>query len=158
MQALTQKRATHKKLDSRDGNGYPLPHLPHTMNTYPQYSIGEKGERPWGAWCVLDMQPHTVVKRLYLIPGGRISLQRHRHRSERWVVLQGVATVRRGAEEIRLDKGESAIIPSGTIHRLSNDQEEPLEVLEVQIGDLLSEEDIERFTDDYGRADATEAE
>lgn len=127
------------------------------METYPQYSIGEQGERPWGSWCVLDMQPHTVVKRLYLIPGGRISLQRHRHRSERWVVLQGEATVRCGEEVLHLSKGESAIIPSGTIHRLSNEQAEPLEVLEVQIGDVLSEEDIERFTDDYGRANTAEA-
>lgn len=128
------------------------------MNAYPQYTVGEQGERPWGSWCVLDMQPNTVVKRLYLVPGGRISLQRHRHRSERWVVLKGAATVLCGEELIHLSKGESAIIPSGCIHRLSNEQSEPLEVLEVQIGDLLSEEDIERFTDDYGRADDTEAE
>ena len=128
------------------------------MNSYPQYSIGEQGERPWGSWCVLDMQPNTVVKRLYLVPGGRISLQRHRHRSERWVVLKGAATVLCDNETIHLTKGESAIIPSGAIHRLSNDQREPLEVLEVQIGDLLSEEDIERFTDDYGRVDGASAE
>lgn len=127
------------------------------MNTYPQYTVGERGERPWGSWCVLDMQPYTVVKRLILVPGGRISLQRHNHRSERWVVLKGVATVLCDNETICLGKGESAIIPSGAIHRLSNDQEEALEVLEVQIGDLLSEEDIERFTDDYGRVEAESA-
>lgn len=123
------------------------------MNDYPQYTVGETGERPWGSWCVLDIQPNTVVKRLYLVPGGRISLQRHHHRSERWVVLKGAATVLCEAETIHLAKGESAIIPSGAIHRLSNEQDEALEVLEVQIGDLLSEEDIERFSDDYGRSD-----
>lgn len=123
------------------------------MSEYPQYSVGETGERPWGSWCVLDMQPNTVVKRLYLVPGGRISLQRHLHRSERWVVLKGMATVQCNEETIFLNKGESAIIPGGAIHRLSNEQTEPLEVLEVQIGDLLSEEDIERFSDDYGRSD-----
>lgn len=128
------------------------------MSTYPEYSIGETGERPWGSWCVLDVQPHTVVKRLQLVPGGRISLQRHQHRSERWVVLKGAAAVQCDSKLIHLAKGESAIIPSGAIHRLSNEQNELLEVLEVQIGDLLSEKDIERFTDDYGRVESLSAE
>lgn len=69
------------------------------------------------------------------------------------MVLNGAATVLCDEKTIHLSKGESFIIPSGSIHRLSNEQQEPLEVLEVQIGDLLSEEDIERFTDDYGRAE-----
>lgn len=127
------------------------------MNTYPHYTIGEESARPWGSWCVLDMQQNTVVKRLVLVPGGRISLQRHKHRSERWIVLKGAATIRCGREILLLTSGDSVFIPSGTMHRLSNEQKEPLEVLEVQIGDVLSEEDIERFTDDYGRVDESES-
>ena len=62
--------------------------------SFTTYTVGEKGERPWGTWQVLDLQSHVVVKKLLLVPGGRISLQRHNFRSERWIVTEGVATVR----------------------------------------------------------------
>lgn len=115
------------------------------------YNVGEKGVRPWGEWQVLDMQPHVVVKRLLLRPGGRISLQRHQHRTERWIVTAGVATVVCDNNLMHLNVGESIMIPSGSIHRLSNNGTAPLALIEVQIGNYLSEEDIERFSDDYGR-------
>lgn len=117
------------------------------------YYVGEKGTRPWGEWQVLDLQSHVVVKRLLVYPGERLSLQRHQYRTERWIVTEGVATVRCDNNRMHLNVGESIMIPSGSIHRLSNQGTEPLALIEVQIGSYLSEEDIERFSDDYGRID-----
>lgn len=117
------------------------------------YHVGEKGTRPWGEWQVLDLQSHVVVKKLLVYPGGRISLQRHRCRTERWIVTEGVATVSCDGNIVHLNVGESILIPCGSIHRLSNQGTVPLALIEVQIGSYLSEEDIERFTDDYGRVE-----
>ncbi|MDO5472893.1 MAG: phosphomannose isomerase type II C-terminal cupin domain [Akkermansia sp.] len=117
------------------------------------YSVGETGERPWGQWQVLDLQSHVVVKKLLVLPGGRISLQRHNHRTERWTVTEGVATVRLDDVVTRLKVGQSIMIPCGSLHRLSNEGDVPVSLIEIQIGDFLSEEDIERFKDDYGRVD-----
>lgn len=117
------------------------------------YSVGETGERPWGQWQVLDLQSHVVVKKLLVFPGGRISLQRHNHRTERWTVTEGVATVRLDDVVTRLKVGQSIMIPCGSLHRLSNEGEVPVSLIEIQIGDFLSEDDIERFKDDYGRVD-----
>lgn len=116
------------------------------------YHVGETGECPWGDWQVLDLQSHVVVKKLNVVPGGRISLQRHAHRSERWIVTEGVATVRNDDVVTQVRVGQSVFIPCGSLHRLSNEGEKPLSVIEIQIGDYLSEDDIERFSDDYGRA------
>ena len=121
---------------------------PHTT-----YHVGETGDCPWGEWQVLDLQSRVVVKKLRVLPGGRISLQRHEHRTERWVITEGEATVRCDDVVTRLKVGQSVIIPQGSLHRLSNEGEVPLCVIEIQIGDFLSEEDIERFSDDYGRAE-----
>ena len=117
------------------------------------YHVGEKGTRPWGEWQVLDLQSHVVVKKLLVYPGGRISLQRHEPRTERWIVTEGVATVRCDNNIMHLNVGESIMIPRGSIHRLSNQGTAPVALIEVQIGNYLSEEDIERFNDDYGRVD-----
>lgn len=117
------------------------------------YHVGEKGTRPWGEWQVLDLQSHVVVKKLLVYPGGRISLQRHQHRTERWIVTEGVATVRCDNNIMHLSVGESIMIPCGSMHRLSNQGTAPVALIEVQIGNYLSEEDIERFNDDYGRVD-----
>ena len=84
------------------------------------YYVGEKGTRPWGEWQVLDLQSHVVVKKLLVYPGGRISLQRHQHRTERWIVTEGVAKVRCDNNVMHLSVGESIVIPSGSLHRLSN--------------------------------------
>ncbi|MBQ2379465.1 MAG: phosphomannose isomerase type II C-terminal cupin domain [Akkermansia sp.] len=121
--------------------------------SFTTYTVGEKGERPWGTWQVLDLQSHVVVKKLLLIPGGRISLQRHNFRSERWIVTEGVATVRLDDVVTKLKVGQSINIPCGSLHRLSNDGDVDLALIEIQMGDFLSEEDIERFKDDYGRVD-----
>ena len=117
------------------------------------YHVGEKGTRPWGEWQVLDLQSHVVVKKLLVFPGGRISLQRHKYRTERWIVTEGVATVLCDNNLLHLNVGESMMIPCGCMHRLSNQGTKPLALIEVQIGDYLSEDDIERFNDDYGRVD-----
>ena len=121
--------------------------------SYTTYKVGEQGERPWGRWQVLDLQSHVVVKKLLVYPGERLSLQRHQHRTERWIVTEGVATVRCDNNLMHLSVGESIMIPSGSMHRISNKGTEPLALIEVQIGSYLSEEDIERFSDDYGRID-----
>ncbi len=117
------------------------------------YTIGETGTRPWGEWQVLDLQSHVVVKKLLVYPGGRISLQRHKYRTERWIVTAGVATVSCDNNVMHLNVGESIMIPCGSMHRLSNQGTAPLALIEVQMGSYLSEDDIERFTDDYGRID-----
>lgn len=121
--------------------------------SYTTYQVGDRGVRPWGEWQVLDLQSHVVVKKIFVRPGGRISLQRHQHRTERWIVTEGVATVLCEGAVTHLRVGESTIIPCRSIHRLSNESNTPLALIEVQMGDYLSEEDIERFNDDYGRAD-----
>ena len=123
------------------------------QSSFQTYRVGEAGERPWGQWRVLDIQPNVVVKKLFLNPHSRISLQRHQYRSERWIVINGTATVRCGDDTVQLGVGESASIPCGSIHRLSNETAEPLCLIEIQLGEVLSEEDIERFNDDYGRTE-----
>lgn len=115
------------------------------------YHVGETGTRPWGQWQVLDLQSHVVVKKLLVVPGGRLSLQKHNHRTERWTVTEGVATVRLDDVETRLRVGQSIMIPCGSLHRLCNEGDKDLALIEIQIGDFLSEDDIERFRDDYGR-------
>lgn len=117
------------------------------------YHVGEQGTRPWGEWQVLDLQSHVVVKKLLVYPGGRLSLQRHQYRTERWIVTEGVATVQCDKNLMHLNVGESIMIPCGSMHRLSNLGTAPLALIEVQIGNYLSEDDIERFNDDYGRID-----
>ncbi len=107
--------------------------------------------RPWGSYQPTDSSEGFQVKRLILNPGASISLQRHRHRSEHWVVVRGTAEVTRGEEVFELRANESTHIPVGTVHRLRNPGEEPLHIVEVQCGDYLGEDDIERFEDVYGR-------
>jgi mannose-1-phosphate guanylyltransferase/mannose-6-phosphate isomerase len=108
--------------------------------------------RPWGYFESIDEGTGYQVKRLMLKPGARISLQRHRRRAEHWVVVAGRAKVTRDAEEAVLGPNQSTYIPLGTRHRLENVGDEPLLVIEVQSGDYLGEDDIERFDDDYRRS------
>jgi len=110
-------------------------------------------ERAWGNFISIDRGDGYQVKRLTLIPGKRISLQKHLHRSEHWVVVSGVAKVTLGEDDIILNKNESTYIPVGSIHRLENCGKIPLEIIEVQVGEYLGEDDIERFDDDFGRVD-----
>ena len=107
--------------------------------------------RPWGSYIQLDQGPTHLCKRIVVDAGHSLSLQRHRHRSEHWVVVRGQAEVRIGDEMRRLEANESVYIPQGTIHSLHNPGDEELEIIEVQTGQTLSEDDIERLEDNYGR-------
>ena len=107
--------------------------------------------RPWGSYTVLEEQPRFQIKRITVSPGAKLSLQMHHHRHEHWVVVTGTAKVTNGDEEILLHENQSTYIPSGTMHRLENPGVISLELIEVQNGSYLGEDDIVRFEDVYGR-------
>ncbi|AHF79530.1 mannose-1-phosphate guanylyltransferase/mannose-6-phosphate isomerase [Thermococcus paralvinellae] len=107
--------------------------------------------RPWGSYTVLEEGDRYKIKRLTVLPGKKLSLQMHYHRSEHWVVVRGTAKVIVGDKEILLRPGESTFIPAGVKHRLENPGKVVLEVIETQIGEYLGEDDIVRFQDDFGR-------
>ena len=113
--------------------------------------VGEKGERPWGFYLVLLDSETFKVKLLVVRPGKRLSLQRHRRRSEHWHLVQGEALVTRDREQIRLVAGDSIDIPLGASHRIENTGTLAAVVAEVQTGEYFGEDDIERFEDDFGR-------
>ncbi len=108
-------------------------------------------QRPWGAFWSLDRGAAHQVKRILVNPKGRLSLQFHHHRAERWVVTQGTATVTVDDAVMKIMPGGVVIIPKGAIHRLENLTESPVEIIEVQMGDYLGEDDIVRLDDDYNR-------
>lgn len=108
-------------------------------------------DRPWGSFFILDETESTKVKRLLVNPGQRLSLQSHKHRDEHWVVVRGVATVTLDAETRDLRYGEHVFVKRGTRHRIACTGAEPVELIEVQTGDSFEEEDIVRYSDDYGR-------
>ena len=107
--------------------------------------------RPWGSFTVLDEDIGYKVKRISVNSGHKLSLQFHRHRSEHWTVVQGKATVTVGREIKKLKVNESVYIPVKEKHALANEGEELLQLIEVQIGDYLEEDDIVRLEDRYGR-------
>ena len=107
--------------------------------------------RPWGWYDSLDSGDRFQVKRIVVNPGASLSLQMHHHRAEHWIVVRGTAEVRRGDEVFLLGENESTYIPLGTTHRLFNPGRLPLEIIEVQSGSYLGEDDIVRFEDKYGR-------
>ncbi len=107
--------------------------------------------RPWGSYTVLKEDEGYKVKKVLVNPGQSLSLQRHRHRSEHWVVVKGEALVTVGEERMVLGPNQSAYVPKGALHRLENATDEILEIIEVQVGDYVGEDDIERFEDRYGR-------
>lgn len=111
-----------------------------------------KVNRPWGSYTVLEEDPEGFkLKRIEVVPGARLSLQSHAHRSEHWVVVSGTATVTNGDEVITVHKNQSTYIPIGAKHRLENRGKEPLHIVEIQVGDYLGEDDIQRYEDNYGR-------
>lgn len=112
-----------------------------------------KVHRPWGSFESLETRAGFQVKRLSIKPGAKLSLQRHQHRAEHWVIVTGVARVTRDEEVFDLKPNESTFIPKKTKHRLENPGEEMLEVIEVQVGTYLGEDDIERFEDIYNRTE-----
>jgi mannose-1-phosphate guanylyltransferase/mannose-6-phosphate isomerase len=110
-----------------------------------------KVHRPWGSYDALESGERFQVKRIIVEPGAALSLQMHYHRAEHWVVVRGTARVTRGEETFLLTENESTYIPPGTKHRLENPGKLPLELIEVQSGAYLGEDDIVRFEDAYGR-------
>lgn len=108
--------------------------------------------RPWGAYDSIDNGARFQVKRITVKPGATLSLQMHHHRAEHWIVVSGTAEVTRGDEVILLSENQSTYIPLGVTHRLKNPGKLPLELIEVQSGSYLGEDDIVRFEDSYGRA------
>lgn len=106
--------------------------------------------RPWGSYTLLEENKYKI-KRITVKPGKRLSLQRHYHRSEHWIVVSGTARITVDGKEILLRQGESTFVPAGSLHRIENPGKIPLEIIEVQIGEYLEEDDIERFEDDFGR-------
>lgn len=112
----------------------------------------EFAERPWGSWHVIDAADGYKIKRIHVAPGGRLSLQTHRHRSEHWVVIQGEATCTVDDAVVTVSTGSSIDVPLGARHRLCNDSaDEELVIVEVQLGGYTGEDDICRLEDDYGR-------
>ena len=107
--------------------------------------------RPWGTYQTTDQGARFQTKRIMVKPGEKLSLQKHHHRAEHWIVVQGTARVTRGNEVVDLHENESTFIPIGVTHRLENPGKIPLHIIEVQSGSYLGEDDIVRFEDTYGR-------
>ncbi len=107
--------------------------------------------RPWGSYTILESSKRHKIKNITVLPQKRLSLQLHHHRSEHWVVVKGMASVHVDGKEFFLQPGESTFIKGGVKHRLSNPGKLHLEIIEVQLGDTVDEDDIVRFDDEYGR-------
>jgi mannose-1-phosphate guanylyltransferase/mannose-6-phosphate isomerase len=117
-----------------------------------EHILPRKVHRPWGWYDSIDEGARFKVKRIQVKPGASLSLQRHQQRAEHWVVVTGTAEVICGDKVITLTENQSTYIPLGEVHRLSNPGAIPLEIIEVQSGGYLGEDDIERFDDTYGRS------
>ena len=113
--------------------------------------IHRKAYRPWGNYDLVDIGERHQTKRIVVKPGAKLSLQKHHHRAEHWVVVKGTALVTKGDEQILLSENESTYIPLGIVHCLENPGVIPLEIVEVQSGSYLGEDDIVRLIDQYGR-------
>ena len=108
--------------------------------------------RPWGYFDSIDYGEGFQVKRLFINPGAKLSLQKHQKRAEHWVVVKGIASVTCGEKKYKLTENQSTYIPKGEIHRLENREKNPLEIIEIQTGNYLGEDDIIRLEDDYERS------
>ncbi|MDX1633420.1 MAG: cupin domain-containing protein, partial [Marinobacter sp.] len=116
-----------------------------------EHRFHKKVHRPWGTYEGIAMGGRFPGKRITVNPGAALSLQKHHHRAEHWVVVRGTAMVNRGNEELLLTEDQSTYIPLGVTHRLTNPGVIPLELIEVQTGSYLGEDDIVRFQDTYNR-------
>ncbi|WP_337459906.1 mannose-1-phosphate guanylyltransferase/mannose-6-phosphate isomerase [Cupriavidus basilensis] len=121
----------------------------------PQAVQHRRVARPWGSYDSVDAGERFKVKRISVNPGTALSLQMHHHRAEHWVVVSGTAKVTRGDETFLLTENQSTYIPLGQTHRLENPGKTPLEIIEIQSGAYLGEDDIVRFEDSYGRVTST---
>jgi mannose-1-phosphate guanylyltransferase/mannose-6-phosphate isomerase len=110
-----------------------------------------KTERPWGWYEVIDQGERFKVKNIEVKPGHRLSLQKHHHRAEHWIVVSGTAEVQLNDSTQIIGENQSTYVPLGCKHRLSNPGKIPLKIIEVQSGSYLEEDDIERIEDDHGR-------
>lgn len=110
--------------------------------------------RPWGSYTILEEGPGYKIKRIMVHPGAKLSMQMHYHRSEHWVVIEGTARITNGEQEIHLEENQSTYIPKTNRHRLENPGRVPLQIIEIQTGPYLEEDDIVRFDDVYGRVPA----
>ncbi|NOQ13496.1 MAG: mannose-1-phosphate guanylyltransferase/mannose-6-phosphate isomerase [Methyloprofundus sp.] len=117
----------------------------------PEADLHRKVYRPWGHYDSVDSGERHKTKRIVVKPGAKLSLQKHHHRAEHWVVVKGTALISKGEETILLSENESTYIPLGVVHCLENPGVIPLEIVEVQSGSYLGEDDIVRFEDKYGR-------
>jgi mannose-1-phosphate guanylyltransferase len=117
------------------------------------HKVHREAHRPWGVYTVLEDEPSFKVKKIKVKPNGKLSLQSHKHRAEHWVVVKGEATIMNDGKEIKLQENESTFIEKGHKHQLMNLTQEPLEIIEIQSGDYLGEDDIVRYDDHYGRID-----
>jgi mannose-1-phosphate guanylyltransferase / mannose-6-phosphate isomerase len=116
------------------------------------YLIHPRVYRPWGNYKTMDKDDGFQVKRLTVSPGQRLSLQKHKHRTEHWTVVSGTARITVGTDTSDVSENNTVLIPAGAVHRLENTTSTPLVVIEVQYGSYLGEDDIERLEDDYGQA------
>ncbi len=116
-----------------------------------EHTLHRQVHRPWGWYDSIDAGARFQVKRIMVKPGATLSLQKHHHRAEHWIVVRGTAEVTNGEQVILLSENQSTYIPLGQVHRLANPGKVPLEIIEVQSGSYLGEDDIVRFEDTYGR-------
>ncbi|WP_394788917.1 phosphomannose isomerase type II C-terminal cupin domain [Rhodoferax sp.] len=121
------------------------------MNTSTRTIAIERTERPWGWYETMHEAPGHKVKRIGVHPGQQLSLQKHHQRAEHWVVVLGTAIVTVGDKVLEMTPGQHVDIAIGEVHRLANKTSEPVEIMEVQYGGYLGEDDIVRLQDDYGR-------
>ena len=117
----------------------------------PEGHLHRRVHRPWGWYDGIDHGARFQVKRIMVNPGASLSLQMHHHRAEHWIVVSGTAEVSCGQKKLLLTENQSTYIPLGETHRLANPGKVPLEIIEVQSGSYLGEDDIVRFEDTYGR-------
>jgi mannose-1-phosphate guanylyltransferase/mannose-6-phosphate isomerase len=117
-----------------------------------EHALHRKVHRPWGWYDSIDEGGRFKVKRIQVKPGASLSLQKHHHRAEHWIVVTGTAEVTNGDKILTLTENQSTYIPLGEVHRLANPGTIPLEIIEVQSGSYLGEDDIIRFEDTYGRS------
>ncbi|WP_309682884.1 phosphomannose isomerase type II C-terminal cupin domain [Polaromonas sp.] len=121
------------------------------MNTTTRTETIARTERPWGWYETVSEAPGNKIKRIGVHPGQQLSLQKHHRRSEHWLVVQGTARVTLDERQFDLQPGQACDIALGQVHRLANLTQAPVEIVEVQFGSYLGEDDIVRLQDDYGR-------
>jgi mannose-1-phosphate guanylyltransferase len=120
----------------------------------PEFEFHREVFRPWGSYDSIDNGERFQVKRITVKPGEKLSVQMHHHRAEHWIVVAGTAKVTNGEATLLLSENQSTYIPIGVVHALENLGKIPLELIEVQSGTYLGEDDIVRFSDRYGRVEA----